>query len=317
MKVLRSKRAGFCMGVALALSKLDELVKKGGHVATFGPIIHNPFVLTEYAIKGVRCFSSVQEVKESLEPFYAFSETLGNHGSPTAEENKPFLNLLLRAHGVPRGTESFLKSLAPHVVLNDATCPRVKDAQNAISEATKPIELKNGKLTKAKTLLLYGDANHPEVDGLVSYAHGKYVISSNADKFLQYVKDHGDEEIVLAAQTTQDKPTFDILKEKLFSLDCDLKILETICDATRLRQEEALELASKVDAMVVVGGKESGNTKRLAEIVFSQNVPTVLVENADELQREFFTGMKVVGIIAGASTPKYLVDKAEEVLSSW
>ena len=76
MKVIRSERAGFCMGVALALNKLDKLVEKGGHVGTFGPIIHNPFVLEEYAQKGVRCFGSVQAVKEALEPFYVFSETI-------------------------------------------------------------------------------------------------------------------------------------------------------------------------------------------------------------------------------------------------
>lgn len=316
MKILRSERAGFCMGVALALGKLDELVNKGGHVATFGPIIHNPFVLNEYAIKGVRCFNNVQDVKDSLEPFYAFSETLGAHGSPATDKEKPFLNLLLRAHGIPRSTESFLRNLL-HVVLSDATCPRVKDAQNAISEATKPLESVNGKIEKAKTLLLYGDANHPEVDGLVSYACGKYVISSDIDKLLHYVKEHSNEKMVLAAQTTQDKPIFDMLKEKLFTLKCDVQILETICDATSLRQEEALALAKKVDAMVVIGGKESGNTKRLAEIVFSQNIPTVLVENAEELQRELFVGMKIVGITAGASTPKYLVDKVEKMLLSW
>lgn len=316
MQVLRSKRAGFCMGVARALNKLDELVLTGGHVATFGPIIHNPFVLAEYATKGVRCFKNVQEVKDSLDPFYAFSETIGTHGASSAENSKLFLNLLLRAHGIPRGTESFLKNL-PHVLLSDATCPRVKDAQNAIYDATKPIELPNGELTKAKTLLLYGDANHPEVDGLVSYACGKYVISADTDKFLNYMEKYSDEQVVLAAQTTQDRPIFDILKEKLLSFNCDVQILETICDATRLRQEEALALAIKVDAMVVVGGKESGNTKRLAEIAFSQNVPTVLVENAEELQREFFAGINIVGIIAGASTPKYLVDKTEEMLLSW
>ena len=316
MKVLRSKRAGFCMGVALALNKLDDLVEKGGHVATFGPIIHNPFVLAEYAIKGVRCFKNVQDVKDSLEPFYAFSGTLGPHGALIAEENKPFMNVLVRAHGIPRGTESFLKNLS-YVLLSDATCPRVKDAQNAINEATSPVQSGDTGIGKAKTLLLYGDANHPEVDGLVSYACGKYVVSSDTEKLFKYVKEHSNEKIVLAAQTTQDEPTFNILKEKLFSLDCHVQVLDTICDATRLRQEEALELASKVEAMVVIGGKESGNTKRLAEIVFSQNIPTVLVETAEELQREFFNGVKVVGITAGASTPKYLVDEAEEILLSW
>ncbi len=316
MQVLRSKRAGFCMGVALALSKLDDLVSKGGHVATFGPIIHNPFVLTEYAMKGVRCFKTVQDVKDSLEPFYAFSETLGTHGSPVAEEKKPFMNVLVRAHGIPRETESFLRGLS-HVLLNDATCPRVKDAQNAINDATKAMPLESGGMGKAKTLLLYGDVNHPEVDGLVSYACGRYIVSSDIEKIVSYAQKHDSEHMVLAAQTTQDRPRFDILKERLLASACNVQVLETICDATRLRQEEALELASKAQAMVVIGGKESGNTKRLAEIVFSQNIPTVLVENAEELHREFFKGIKVVGVTAGASTPKCLVDEAEKILSSW
>ncbi len=310
MEVIRSKRAGFCMGVALALSKLDELVTKGGHVGTFGPIIHNPFVLAEYAMRGVRCFKSVEDVKEALEPFYAFAQTVSQN-KDNEDTQDPALNVLVRAHGIPKETENFLHNL-PHVVLSDATCPRVKDAQNAIFHAT---EEKNGQPTPS--LLLYGDANHPEVDGLVSYACGKYVVSSDTQKLMEYAISHPEENIVLAAQTTQDRPSFEKLKETLVAQNITINVLDTICDATRLRQEEALELASKVDAMVVIGGKESGNTKRLAELVSSKNIPTVLVENADELEKDFFKNMKVVGLTAGASTPKSLVDKAEEFLLSW
>lgn len=305
MEVIRSGRAGFCMGVALALKKLDDLVEKGGHVGTFGPIIHNPFVLEEYAQKGVRCFGSVQAVKEALEPFYAFSETVD------AKESSMRLNLLIRAHGIPHSTEHFLRSLV-HVSLMDATCPRVKEAQNAIARAT---QTEDGE---SVTLLLFGDANHPEVDGLVSYAKGKYIISPEPEKLVEYAKKNQHEKMVLAAQTTQDRPLFDRIKQELCSvLDKKPVILETICDATKLRQEEALTIAEQVDAMVVVGGKESGNTKRLAELVFSKNIPTVLVESADELEREFFQNVKKVGLTAGASTPKRLVDEAERVLGSW
>lgn len=305
MEVIRSGRAGFCMGVALALKKLDDLVEKGGHVGTFGPIIHNPFVLEEYAQKGVRCFGSVQAVKEALEPFYAFSETVD------AKESQMRLNLLIRAHGIPHSTEHFLRSLV-HVSLMDATCPRVKEAQNSIARATRNED------GEPVTLLLFGDANHPEVDGLVSYAKGKYIISPEPEKLVEYAKKNQHEQMVLAAQTTQDRPLFDRIKQELCTvLDKKPVILETICDATKLRQEEALTIAEQVDAMVVVGGKESGNTKRLAELVFSKNIPTVLVESADELERDFFQNVKKVGLTAGASTPKRLVDEAERVLGSW
>ncbi len=301
MQVLRSKRAGFCMGVGLALSKLDHLVEKEKHVATFGPIIHNPYVLAEYTAKGVGCFKNIQAVKEALEPFYTFSKSLEN----------PLLHILIRAHGIPKETESFLKNLS-FLALQDATCPRVKDAQNAIFEATKSIEDK-----KSHTLLLYGDANHPEVDGLISYAFGKYVVSSSIDKIIQYTEEHPNEIMVLAAQTTQDRIIFDKLKDNILKINSNIIILDTICDATRLRQEEALELANKVDAMVVVGGKESGNTKRLAEIISLQNIPTILIENADELEKEFFHDKKIIGLTAGASTPKILVDEAEKKLLEW
>lgn len=307
MEVIRSERAGFCMGVALALKKLDMLVEKGGHVGTFGPIIHNPFVLEEYALKGVRCFGSVQDVKDALEPFYVFSETIDEERK---KQGQLQLNLLIRAHGIPCSTESFLRNL-PHVCLMDATCPRVKEAQNAISKATQ-------KANGTKTLLLFGDANHPEVDGLVSYAKGKYIISPDPEKLIAYARKKEQEEMVLAAQTTQDRGVFETLKKELCTtLSLAPVILETICDATKLRQDEALAIAESVDAMVVIGGKESGNTKRLAELVFSKNIPTVLVESADELKREFFKSVKKVGLTAGASTPKRLVDEAERLLTSW
>lgn len=307
MEVIRSERAGFCMGVALALKKLDMLVEKGGHVGTFGPIIHNPFVLEEYALKGVRCFGSVQDVKEALEPFYVFSETIDEEKK---KEGQLQLNLLIRAHGIPNSTESFLRNL-PHVCLMDATCPRVKEAQNAISKATQGD-------SKPWTLLLFGDANHPEVDGLVSYAKGKYIISPDPQKLIAYARKKEQEQMVLAAQTTQDRGVFDSIKKELSAiLSSPPVILETICDATKLRQDEALAIAEEVDAMVVIGGKESGNTKRLAELVFSKNIPTVLVESADELKREFFKTLKKVGLTAGASTPKHLVDEAERLLTSW
>ena len=153
---------------------------------------------------------------------------------------------------------------------------------------------------------------------MVSYAKGKYIISPDSEKLIGYAQKNNREEMVLAAQTTQDRAVFDTIKKELLEVAATKPIiLETICDATKLRQDEALAIAERVQAMVVIGGKESGNTKRLAELVFSKNIPTVLVESADELKREFFKNVKKVGLTAGASTPKRLVDEAERLLASW
>ena len=124
--------------------------------------------------------------------------------------------------------------------------------------------------------------------------------------------------IVLAAQTTQDRLIFDEMRELLSQrFGSALTVLDTICDATRQRQEEAMELAGKVQAMVVAGGKTSGNTRRLAELARMRGVPTVLVETADELDKAFFEGIETVGLTAGASTPGYIIDEVEARLKSW
>ncbi|MBQ4615181.1 MAG: 4-hydroxy-3-methylbut-2-enyl diphosphate reductase [Mailhella sp.] len=285
MNVIRAKRAGFCMGVALALHKLDSMVtvRKGEQVATLGDIIHNPQVLEDYAGKGVRRLA-------------------------TAAEAEADMAVLIRAHGITRSMEEELRNRCARV--EDATCPRVKKAQLAIAEAT----------SAGRELLLYGEADHPEVRGLISYAAGaSYIFSSREelDSLLERVELAG-RSVVLAAQTTQDRLIFDEMRTELSRKFGDsLIVLDTICDATRQRQEEAGELADRVQAMVVVGGKTSGNTRRLAELARMRGVPTVLVETADELPQEFFAGIETVGLTAGASTPGYIIDEVEARLKSW
>ncbi|WP_446425063.1 4-hydroxy-3-methylbut-2-enyl diphosphate reductase [Mailhella sp.] len=279
MDVIRARRAGFCMGVALALHKLDSMVaaRQGEQVATLGDIIHNPQVLDDYARKGVRRLGAASEAQADMA-------------------------VLIRAHGITRSMEEELRGRCARV--EDATCPRVKKAQLAIAEAT----------AAGRELLLYGEADHPEVRGLISYAAGQSrIFSSQAelDALLERVPFEG-RPVVLAAQTTQDRLIFDEMRARLSDRFGEaLTVLDTICDATRQRQEEAVELAGKVQAMVVVGGKTSGNTRRLAELARTRGVPTVLVETADELEPAFFNGVQTVGLTAGASTPGYIIDEVE------
>lgn len=279
MDVIRAKRAGFCMGVALALHKLDSMVaaRQGEQVATLGDIIHNPQVLDDYARKGVRRLGAALEAQADMA-------------------------VLIRAHGITRSMEEELRGRCARV--EDATCPRVKKAQLAIAEAT----------AAGRELLLYGEADHPEVRGLISYAAGQsHIFSSQTEleALLERVPFDG-RPVVLAAQTTQDRLIFDEMRSRLsVRFGEALTVLDTICDATRQRQEEAMELAGKVQAMVVVGGKTSGNTRRLAELARTRGVPTVLVETADELDPAFFSGVQTVGLTAGASTPGYIIDEVE------
>lgn len=283
MNVIRASHAGFCMGVALALHKLDTIVssRPGQRVATLGEIIHNPQVLEDYARRGVRCLRSVSEAEADM-------------------------SVLIRAHGIPRNVEEELRKRCARV--EDATCPRVKNAQLAIAEAT----------ASGRELLLYGEAEHPEVRGLISYAAGASHIFSSLAELEQLLNREVLEArpMVLAAQTTQDRLIFDEMHRRLASrFGASLVMLDTICDATRERQEEAGEVAARVQAMVVAGGKSSGNTKRLAELARMRGVPTVLVETADELHAEDFSGVRTVGLTAGASTPRYIIDEVERWLS--
>lgn len=283
MEIIRAKTAGFCMGVSLALQKLDAALRKAGEepgtrICTLGPIIHNPQVLAAYEARGVVC----------------------------ATEDTPLEAtdmVLIRAHGVTREAEARLRALGARVV--DATCPKVKKAQLAIARATA-----NGE-----TLLLFGEADHPEVRGLVSYAAGPAHVFGSPAELADLVPDPALPH-VLASQTTQDRKSFESIRADLSQRLPRLEVLSTICDATRQRQEEAREIASRVDVMVVVGGRQSGNTRRLADVAALGGIPTWHVECVDELDAKNFRQKCRAGLTAGASTPKSLIDAAENWLAS-
>ncbi|MDY7001130.1 MAG: 4-hydroxy-3-methylbut-2-enyl diphosphate reductase [Thermodesulfobacteriota bacterium] len=287
MKVVLAKTAGFCMGVGLALKKLDSLVREKvrgdkpgqGQILTLGPIIHNPQVLEEY-------------------------EALGVLRIDAPEQAPPGSTVVIRAHGIPRDKEEELRQRGVGVV--DATCPKVKKAQLLIAE-----QAGNGRV-----LLLYGEENHPEVRGLLSYADNGSEVFDSLEGLASVLRPGG--KYFLAAQTTQDKALFQDIKEYLSRhADPETPILETICDATRVRQREAVAIARQVDKMVVAGGFISGNTRRLVKVVEDQGVLCVHVETADQLRPEDFSGCKIIGLTAGASTPDKIIEKVYSTLESF
>ena len=281
MEVVRARLAGFCMGVGLALKKLDALLDDGDQRPTYmlGPIIHNPQVLERYAACGVELARTPLDV-------------------PVGSR------VVIRAHGIPKAVEQTLAERGVQVV--DATCPKVKRAQLLIAEQTEA----------GKTLLLFGEDDHPEVRGLLSYATPEAIVFETAAELSALALDPN-VSYFLAAQTTQDRGGFDqILEDLTKRLGSEVPALQTICDATRLRQDEAIRLAGEVSCVIVAGGKASGNTRRLAQVIETQGTPAILVENVDELSTHDLRNYERLGLTAGASTPKSIIDEIEGYLRS-
>lgn len=269
------------MGVGLALQKLEEALslfqtRQPRRICTLGPIIHNPQVLNGFESRGVVCLKNEHEVK-------------------------PDDIVLIRAHGISRNIETFLEKTG--AAIRDATCPRVKKAQISIARATANNE----------TLLLFGEAAHPEVCGLVSYAQGRAYVFED-EYALKQLNLPAEGRYILASQTTQDRDAFAAIRESLAGIFPRLLVLDTICDATGERQREARLISSAVDAMVIVGGKQSGNTRRLALVAQNSGIPALHIETCKELSIEDFAGKQRIGLTAGASTPKCLVDETENWL---
>ncbi len=280
MDVVRARTAGFCMGVSLALRKLDDAIKthagQARRICTFGPIIHNPQVLADYERRGVVCLQATDALKSGD-------------------------IVVIRAHGVTRQAEAQIRACGAEII--DATCPRVKKAQTSIAASTRD----------GSSLLLFGEADHPEVRGLVSYACGDKVVFPDLESLRK--RDISPERSwVLASQTTQDASQFTAIRRYLRERLPRMTVLATICDATGERQKEARAIAGDVDAMVVVGGRQSGNTRRLASLAAESGIATFHVEDVRELEPADFRGMARIGLTAGASTPKDLIDRAENWL---
>lgn len=280
MNVNRAKTAGFCMGVSLALEKLDEELKKKnttGRIVTLGSIIHNPQVIKKYEGKGVVCATDPKELE-------------------------PGDRVLIRAHGIHREKEKILSELEVTVI--DATCPKVKRAQLGIASMHND----------GQTLLLFGEADHPEVRGLLSYAGSDSKVFGSLEEF-EALSLNPETTYFLAAQTTQDIGEYNkIIAFAEKKLGYKPVALSTVCSATRKRMQETIELARSVDIVVVVGGYESGNTRRLAEAVKAEGKRVLHIETPEEIPYEIFAEGEVVGLTAGASTPKFLIDATQKVL---
>jgi (E)-4-hydroxy-3-methyl-but-2-enyl pyrophosphate reductase len=271
MKIKMAQSAGFCMGVRRALDiALEASHHKTRPLFTLGPLIHNPQVVTMLEQRGI---NAVRDVKETPE------------GS----------TVIIRAHGISPRTFAKLEKQGSFVL--DATCPRVKAVQKIIQR----------NAAQGAQVIIVGDREHPEVVGLLGHARGRGKVLRTHEEVKGLSVEDG--RVCVVAQTTMDENQFQQVVEKIRKKTPHCEVHNTICASTHDRQEEVRSLASEVHAMIVVGGKNSANTQRLAQISKEMGVPTFHVENEDELDLDQLAQFPVVGVTAGASTPNWMIRK--------
>ena len=203
--------------------------------------------------------------------------------------------VIIRAHGVPPDERKRIKETGN--LICDATCPHVAKAHSIIKKG----------INKGYNAIIIGDKGHAEVNGLLGFAGDKGYVVENTDD-VDKLPDL--ENAYVVAQTTQDRKTYEEIIDKIKEKVPDTEIFDTICDSTNMRQKEAIELAEEVDAMVVIGGKNSANTKRLYEISLSTGTPSFHIETEDELDNIGLEQYENIGVMAGASTPNWVIKKA-------
>lgn len=272
MRVILAKTAGFCFGVDRAVNMAYELANSGARAATLGQLIHNSLVTDDLAAKGVRIISSPVEAQRG--------ETV-----------------IIRAHGVAAEVYEELKGTGAEIC--DATCPFVKKIHRIVAE-------NSGEDTE---VFIAGDPNHPEVIGIKGHCKGEVNIFNSEAELDEIIKKDGknyDKRIIAVSQTTFSQKVWKICKEKIKKYYTNAKIFDTICFATRERQDEAALISKQSDMMIIIGDRHSSNTAKL-KAVCSENCDTYLVERAAELNTINFSHCATVGVTAGASTPSAII----------
>ncbi len=274
MEVIVAKTAGFCFGVRRAVDQVYEQIEHGqGPIYTLGPIIHNEEVVKDLEEKGV----VVLEDSDSLEQI----------GQGT---------VIIRSHGVGRQVYDQIKSRGLH--LADATCPFVKKIHRIVEEQNR----------QGRRVIIIGDSAHPEVEGIRGWGDDRTLTVKN-EKEMEALPDLRGEKLCIVSQTTYNYNKFKDLVEKFSEKGYDILVLNTICNATQERQVEAERIASQVEAMVVIGGKNSSNTRKLYEICRKECRNTYYIQTVGDLNPESVSSVRSVGITAGASTPKNIIEE--------
>ena len=274
MEITVAKTAGFCFGVKRAVEKVYDQIATGKKpIYTYGPIIHNEEVVRDLEEKGVQVINS----KEELE---------------TLKEGV----VVIRSHGVGREIYELLERQGLELV--DATCPFVKKIHKIVREQCEA----------GRRVIIVGNEHHPEVEGIKGWGN-EYTLAVESLEEFENLALRPDEKLSIVAQTTFNYNKFQDLVEKISKTYYDILVLNTICNATQERQVEARQIASQVDVMIVIGGRNSSNTQKLYEICRRECKHTYYIQTLEDFKPEITGTVRSVGITAGASTPNQIIEE--------
>ncbi len=275
MEVLLAKSAGFCFGVKRAVEKVYEQIQKEQKIYTYGPIIHNEEVVKDLEKHGVQVIEGEDALKELKE------------GA-----------VVIRSHGVPKRIYELIEKNGLDCI--DATCPFVKRIHNIVEKES----------SEGKKIVIIGNPGHPEVEGIMGWSQTPAEVIESRQEAESLVVDE-QTPLCVVSQTTFNYNKFQELVEIFQKRGYNVNVVNTICNATEERQKEAGEIAAKVDAMIVIGGRHSSNTQKLYEICREKCAATFFIQTLEDLHLELPKTAALVGITAGASTPNNIIEEVQ------
>ncbi len=258
-------------GFCFGVKRAVEIAENSKNAVTLGPLIHNPLEINRLSKKyNVKFVNSIDEVDNNVK------------------------RVIVRTHGIPK--DKYQELLKKNIEVIDATCPFVKKPQEIVEKMSE----------EGYDIVIFGDVKHPEIQGVKSYSvHNRVYVVLNENE-LKNIKLR--DKIATVAQTTRKISDYLKIVSYLIENYKEVRVFNTICNATFENQDAVRELSREADIMIIVGGKNSSNTKQLYNIA-KENTESYLVESAEELKKEWFKNKKICGISAGASTPEWLVEK--------
>lgn len=283
MEVVLGKTAGFCPGVRNAVQKAEEVLEENEHVYCLGEIVHNVHVVEKLQKMGLIVIDNLNQV-------------------PKGEK------VIIRAHGVPKSV--YEEAEKKQIVLIDLTCQKVLKVHKIVEQDTLNHEM----------IFYLGIKDHPETIGTQGFSKENFVIieeEKDIQVALSKIKGKDVKKIDIIAQTTFSVEKFNILYEEIIQrlpAGIDINVHQTICHATKLRQEETEKMAKAVELMVIIGGKNSSNTKKLYDIALKICRNAILVENTEDLYLNYIARFKKIGVMAGASTPQNMIKEVVNIL---
>ncbi len=275
MEVILAKSAGFCFGVKRAVEKVYEQIDSGKKIYTYGPIIHNEEVVRDLEKRGVRVLASKEELEALKEG-----------------------TVVIRSHGVPKQIYELVEKNGIECI--DATCPFVKRIHDIVEKES----------ANDKKIIIIGNAGHPEVEGIMGWAKTDAQVIESVQEAENFRGDIS-KPLCIVSQTTFNYNKFQELVEIFQKRGYNVNVVNTICNATEERQTQARDIAAGVDAMIVIGGRHSSNTRKLYEICRENCEATYFIQTLEDLHLELPKTATLVGITAGASTPNNIIEEVQ------